>query len=120
MPTPVGYGPMFGAAASALSPRNPGREPVRPARSVLLIALTRSSLARLAPVAAELPGPQTMIDSACQVGRWAGFPSATQAALRSAVEIERAVRTAVDDTRPDVVLLAGDSDVALAAALSAS
>jgi UDP-N-acetylglucosamine 2-epimerase (non-hydrolysing) len=89
--------------------------------SVLHLAVTRSAAVRLAPVAAALPGPQAFVDPTGRVVWWSVDepPVVSCVPLPSAGDVARAVTVALNQIDADVVLLAGDGDEALAAALAA-
>jgi UDP-N-acetylglucosamine 2-epimerase (non-hydrolysing) len=74
------------------------------------LALTRSAAARLAPVADALTGPQAIVDGL----------SAPEPLDLSAGEAARRAAAALESVRPDVALVAGDDDVALACTLAAT
>jgi UDP-N-acetylglucosamine 2-epimerase (non-hydrolysing) len=88
---------------------------------VLHLAVTRSAAVRLAPVADALGGPQAFVDLAGDVLAWAGTrpPAVDGDPPLSPTAAARAVSEALERIRPDVALVAGDGDVAMACALAA-
>jgi len=110
---------MVDSAALVLAPAAPPARTSSP--RVLHLALTRSAAVRLAPVADALGGLKLVIDPTGATVRWSGEPyrPAGDPSL-SALDAARSTAAALDSTRPDVALVAGDSDLALAATLAAT
>src|SRR3954447_4905246 len=107
------------ATSDALRARAPS-EPTGVLPRVIHLALARSAAVRLAPVAAALPGPQPAVNVAGRLVAWVdGHPLHDSAGLSPAAAAE-AVTEALELAQPDVALLAGDDDVALAGALAAA
>jgi UDP-N-acetylglucosamine 2-epimerase (non-hydrolysing) len=112
---------MLGAAVSPPATRLARRGPAAAAPTVLHLALSRSAAMRLAPVAACQRGAQPLVDSAGRITTWAGTePPDVVPGPRSPVTTAQAVAAAVERLRPDVALIAGDDDLALAGALAAA
>jgi UDP-N-acetylglucosamine 2-epimerase (non-hydrolysing) len=107
---------MLGVVASVPSGRF-DRGEAKGAR-VLHLALTRSAAVSLAPVAAAFRGHQAVVNGAGELTAWTEGPPPTIAAELPPAAAAQAVTRAIATSRPDVVLLAGDSDVALACALA--
>jgi UDP-N-acetylglucosamine 2-epimerase (non-hydrolysing) len=84
--------------------------------------LTRSAAVRLSPVADALGGEQLVMEPTGVVVEWRGGERSPRTAepRLSAGQATRAVAAAIESVSPDVVLLAGDSDCALAGALAAT
>jgi UDP-N-acetylglucosamine 2-epimerase (non-hydrolysing) len=96
------------------------RAPADVAPKVLHLALTRSAAVRLAPVAAAQRGPHLVVESTGRLSVWCGTePPLVSATALQAATVSRAVSAAIERTRPDAVLIAGDDDAALASALAA-
>jgi UDP-N-acetylglucosamine 2-epimerase (non-hydrolysing) len=89
---------------------------------VLHVAPSRSAAIRVAPVADALGAPQALLDPSGSVVTWSGsepppvgvdFPLTPRDAAR-------ALRAALESVSPDVVLVAGDGEAALACTLVAA
>jgi UDP-N-acetylglucosamine 2-epimerase (non-hydrolysing) len=87
--------------------------------TVLLLAPSRSAAVRVVSVAAALPGSPTVPEVSGCVAPWSALepPSWPERSLPAA-EVAEAARLAVRRGRPDVALVAGDDDAALACALA--
>src|SRR3954453_5866394 len=91
--------------------------------TVLHLALTRSARVRLAPVADAMGGgSQLFIDPVGNVVTWLGTepPPVPVGPGISAAEAARKVAAALESVRPDVAIVAGDGNAALAATLAAT
>jgi UDP-N-acetylglucosamine 2-epimerase (non-hydrolysing) len=105
--------PLFG-----LSTMTPARE--APRVHALQIAVSRSAAVRLAPVALALQAPQLFLDPSGRLGAAPRGMPRTGGCWMPAAGVARAVESALEQCRPSVVLIAGDGDAALAAALTAA
>jgi UDP-N-acetylglucosamine 2-epimerase len=75
---------------------------------------------RLAAVAAAQRGPQLVVESTGRLSVWSGTEPPHGSASLRATAVFNAVSAAIERTRPDIALSAGDDDAALSSALAAS